>query len=160
MSRYYFTDYDMKACYEYICGKGFFQKLFSEIKKKNYILISCRNVLYIDVCFSLSFIIFRADILVEKVNARWQLHSEEQIIFSTACPHFIASYKTLSTSEFEELLERAGGSHGHAKLYVLPIQQLKETDCNPDTSCFEPLSEFVTETLQGYFSVVTTYPCH
>ncbi len=83
----------------------------------------------------------RASTLVDKVHGQWQLAPECHIIFSPSCPHYITSRKPISDSEFEQLLDKSGGSYGHAKLYVFEI--CEQTDLSPDVSCLEKLSEYV-----------------
>ena len=92
-----------------------------------------------DVVFSF---IHRSDILIEKVHLQWRIPSTGQVLFSRSSSHYISPNESISHDQFVELLEHAGGSKGHAKLYLLPVQQLQQTMVEPDTSCFSLLSEF------------------
>ncbi len=78
---------------------------------------------------------------MEKVRIQWQIPSAGQLIFSTAYSHCVAPHENISHDQFLELLDKSGGSEGHAKLYLLPILQMKQTHVAPDTTCFTPLSE-------------------
>lgn len=82
-----------------------------------------------------------AETLVEKVCKQWETSQDNHIIFSPKCPHYIAPRRAISEAEFAELVDRSGGSYGHAKLYVLEIAQREKMA--PDVTCFEQLSECV-----------------
>lgn len=81
--------------------------------------------------------------LTEKVHVQWHIPTVAQVIFSNLSSHYIGPYENVSQAQFVELLEKSGGSKGHAKLYLLPYIQLKQTQIVPDTTCFTPLSELV-----------------
>ena len=83
----------------------------------------------------------RPDVLIDKVNIQWHTSSASQVIFSTASSHYISPLETISQGQLVELLNKAGGSEGHAKLYLLPIQESLQTSVVPDLICFTPLSE-------------------
>lgn len=85
---------------------------------------------------------FSANMLIEKVHIQWHIPSVAQVIFSTSCSYFIAPHGNLSQAHLVELLEKSGGSKGHAKLYLLPINQLKQAHVSPDTTFLTSLSEF------------------
>lgn len=78
---------------------------------------------------------------VEMVCNHWRIPSDCLIIFSPMSPYSISSRKPTTDAEFEDLLATSGGTHGHAKLYLLEISEGEELV--PDVSCFEPLSEWV-----------------
>lgn len=80
----------------------------------------------------------KAETLVKMVCNKWKTPQDNLIIFSPKCYQYIDSRRALSAAGFEELLSKAGGSYGHAKLYVLEINQQK-TALLPDVSCLEPL---------------------
>lgn len=71
----------------------------------------------------------------------WQIPPEYLIIFSPKSPHSVTPRRALTEAEFDDLLMKSGGSHGHAKLYALEIGHGEELV--PDVSCFEPLSKGV-----------------
>ena len=101
--------------------------------------------------------------LIEKVHIQWHVPPTGQVIFSTSCQYCIAPHENISQAQFVELLEKSGGSKGHAKLYFLPIHQLNVDHVPPDQTCFTPLSEFSIGCLfyiayeYFLFSVVTEY---
>ena len=66
---------------------------------------------------------------------------DELVIFSKAYSKHIAKGQHISDSYFQALLDKAGGRCGHAKLFVIPVQQLKQESLNADNSCVDPLSE-------------------
>ena len=78
--------------------------------------------------------------LTEKVHVQWHIPSIGQVIFSTSCAHYIGPHENISHAQFIELLETSGGSKGHAKLYLLPYNQLKQIQVVPDATCFTALS--------------------
>ncbi len=79
--------------------------------------------------------------LIDKVHIQWHVPSVAQVIFSTACSHYICPHENISQAQLIELLEKSGGSKGHAKLFMLPFQQLRQATVPPDTTCFTPLSK-------------------
>lgn len=87
-------------------------------------------------------LIYRADVLVDKVHIQWHVPSVSQIIFSTSCSHYISPYENLSQTQLVELLDKSGGTEGHAKLYLLPLNQLQQAEVAPDSTCFTALSKF------------------
>lgn len=93
----------------------------------------------------------RADVLMDKVHIQWHISSVAQVIFSTSCSHYVGPHEKLTPAQFIELLEKSGGSQGHAKLYLLPYKQLNQTQILPDTTCFTPLSEFPRSSLHSMF---------
>lgn len=79
--------------------------------------------------------------MIDKVHIQWHISSVSQVIFSTACSHYIGPHENLSQTQLVELLDKSGGSEGHAKLYLLPLNQLQQADIPPDSTCFTALSE-------------------
>lgn len=80
--------------------------------------------------------------LIDKVHIQWHVPSVAQVIFSTSCSQYIAPHENLSQPQFVELLDKSGGSKGHAKLFMLPFLQLRQPSVPPDITCFTPLSEW------------------
>lgn len=95
---------------------------------------------------------YSPDVLIDKVHVQWHIPSVAQVVFSTLCSHYIGPHENISHAQFIELLAKSGGSKGHAKLYMLPYNQLKQAQIVPDTTCFTPLSE-----LGCYFGLVRFY---
>lgn len=88
--------------------------------------------------------------MIEKVRIQWHIPSVSQVIFSTSCVHYISPHENFSQPQLVELLDKSGGSEGHAKLYLLPLNQLMQAEIPPDSTCFTALSEFS-------LAYVTTY---
>ena len=81
--------------------------------------------------------------MTDKVHIQWHIPSVSQVIFSTSCSHCISPHENLSQAQLVELLEKSGGSEGHAKLFLLPLNQLKQADIPPDSTCFTALSKLL-----------------
>ena len=75
-----------------------------------------------------------------------------QVLFSTLSRHFISPLSPLPPEQFARLLEESGGSQGHAKLYLLPINLMETDDLNPDYSCLAGLGEWGKPSLAFYCS--------
>jgi len=87
---------------------------------------------------------FSSDLLIEKVCLQWRIPSLGQVVFSSSCPHYIAPTEGISSDQFVELLNKSGGSKGHAKLYLLPIKVVQQnSEVQPDLFCMAQLSEFI-----------------
>lgn len=74
-------------------------------------------------------------------STEYHLPSKFLVIFSTKSRHYITGQTQLNQKQFQELLDEAGGSEGHAFLYLLPVTQLSPDKVTSDFSCLAPLSE-------------------
>ena len=80
--------------------------------------------------------------LIEKIHLQWRIPSTGQVVFSGSCAHYIAPTEGISAEQFVELLNKSGGSKGHAKLYLLPIQVVQQqSNVLPDLFCMAQLSK-------------------
>ena len=95
--------------------------------------------------------IHRADVLIDKVYVQWLIPSFSQVIFSASSSHCISPHGNILQPQLVELLDRAGASEGHAKLYLLPLSQLQQEDVTPDSTCFTALSKFPLVMAQFHF---------
>ena len=105
---------------------------------------------------------YSADVLIDKVHIQWHIPSVSQVIFSTSCFHYIGpTDENLSQTQLIELLNKSGGSEGHAKLFLLPLNQLQQTGVShPDSTCFTALSEFFDLAHSCLHIAMNTYSVH
>ena len=78
---------------------------------------------------------------MQAVETEFQVPSKAQVLFSNASPLFLSPGQALSQQQFSELLNAAGGSRGHAVLYVLPINHVLKEQVVADQRCFTLLSK-------------------
>ena len=79
--------------------------------------------------------------LSEEVASCTHVPREHQVLFSNSSKYFISPHTALSPEHFSQLLEESGGSRGHAKLYLLPVNLVESDTLTPDYSCLAGLGE-------------------
>ena len=79
--------------------------------------------------------------IVSAASTEYRLPSKFVVLFSTKNRFYIAGHNTLTPQQFRELLDDAGGTEGHALLYLLPVTQLSPDKVMSDFSCIAPLSK-------------------
>ncbi len=62
------------------------------------------------------------------------------MVFSSSYELYLSPHTTMNAQQFSEFLQQAGGSQGHAVLYLLPIPDLSDL-LEPEYSCLAKLSE-------------------
>jgi hypothetical protein len=70
--------------------------------------------------------------LCERIMSTFNVPMEDQIVFSAQSDLHISKYSQLTQNDFNLFLNRAGGSQGHAILYLLPMNHINAKLIEPD----------------------------
>ena len=106
-------------------------------------LLPYQNIAYFNYSISLSLVLTDCSVedIVSAASTEYHLPSKFVVLFSTKTRFYITGQNVLTPQQFKELLNDAGGTEGHALLYLLPITQLSPDKVMSDYSCIAPLSE-------------------
>jgi hypothetical protein len=79
--------------------------------------------------------------LCERIMSTFNVPMEDQIVFSAQSDLHISKYSQLTQNDFNLFLNRAGGSQGHAILYLLPMNHINAKLIEPDYGVMAKLCE-------------------
>lgn len=80
----------------------------------------------------------RSEQLQMEVTSQSGLTLDAQVIFSTTYNRYLSPHTSMDAQQFSQFLQLAGGSQGHAILYLLPTKDLSEL-LEPEYSCLAKL---------------------
>ncbi len=82
----------------------------------------------------------RSEQLQSEVRSQSGISVENQVVFSASYAPYLSPHTSMEPEQFSEFLQRAGGSEGHALVYLLPVSDLNDL-LEPEYGCLAKLSE-------------------